>query len=701
VTAAGRTPAPPLPVEKTDLISNEWVRWGLLAGLGAAASYLSVNIPYTEVFIEGRWIFGFIGIALLRQWWTALLLVCILCLTGFHKLPLGTVFIGNMLYALPTFVVIRTLHRRVLNRIRRSAAYGAAWFAMIMICYQLLATPIIWGFLAFLEGAPIWAGMVEGWRTQPYLVESLLVAVVSASLMMIVRSHRALRDSRQELATTLYSIGDGVITTDTQGRIRRMNPTAEALTGWRESEAVGQPLEAVFRIVDEETHTAVENPVRRAMREGTVVGLSNHTLLITRDGVERPIMDSAAPIRDAEGHVSGVILVFQDQTEERAAQQALEASRARLLLALRRARMGIWDWDVTTDGVAWHGEYASIFGTPLAEFGGTLDDVRARVHPDDWAEGFALLRRAVETGEAFTNTYRTVWPDGSIHWAQSYGAPITDELGRTQRVIGTIQDVTERRMIEQQLHRQERLAAVGQLAAGIAHDFRNLLSTIILYAQMPMMDEELPPQLHRHLRTIVDESYKASDLVQQLLDFASQAIIERHPLDLVTLVEDVLGVLKRTIPEHIHFIVEIEDARPGTYTVAVDPGRIQQALTNLTLNARDAMPEGGDLRVTIARLHVSEGSTPPVAEMAPGDWVRLTMSDTGVGMTEEVQAHLFEPFFTTKEVGEGTGLGLAQVFGIVRQHEGHIDVATAPGDGTTFLLYLPAHTGEAKEAAAP
>ncbi len=701
MTAAGRAPAPPLPVEKTDLIPNEWVRWGLVAGLGAAASYLSVNIPYTEVFIDGRWIFGFIGIALLRQWWASLLLVCVLCLTGFHKLPLSTVFIGNMLYALPNFFVIRTLHSRVLDRLRHPVAYGAAWFAMIMICYQLLTTPAIWGFMAFLEGNPIWAGMVEGWHTQPYVVESLLVAVVSASLMMIVRSQQSLRESRQELATTLYSIGDGVITTGTEGRIRRMNPTAEALTGWRESEAVGQPLETVFRIVDEETHTAVENPVRRAMSKGTVVGLSNHTLLITRDGTRRPIMDSAAPIRDADGHVTGVILVFQDQTEERAVQRALEASRARLLLALRRARMGIWDWDVTTDGVAWYGEYASIFGAPLAEFGGSLDNVRARVHPDDRAEGMALLHRAVETGDAFTSTHRTVWPDGSIHWTHSYGTPITDELGRTQRIIGTIQDVTERRMIEQQLRRQERLAAVGQLAAGIAHDFRNLLSTIILYAQLPMMEEDLPPKHHQHLRTIVEESYKASDLVQQLLDFASQAIIERQPLDLVTLVEDVLGVLERTIPERIHFTVEIEEAQPGAYTVAVDPGRIQQALTNLTLNARDAMPEGGDLRVTIARLHVSEGSTPPVAAMAPGDWVRLTVSDTGVGMTEDVQAHLFEPFFTTKEVGEGTGLGLAQVFGIVRQHEGHIDVETAPGAGTTFTLYFPAYAGDAKEAAAP
>jgi PAS domain S-box-containing protein len=691
VTAAGRAPAPPLPVEQTDLIPNEWVRWGLLAGLGAAASYLSVTIPNTNTLIEGRWIFGYVGFAILHNGWAALLLACFLSITRPYNLPLTTVFIGNMLYALPILLIIRTLHSRVLDRLRRPVAYGAAWFAMIMICYQLFTTPVVWGILAFLDGAPVGAGMVEGWRIQPYFVESLLVAVVSASLMMVVRSQQSLRDSRQELATTLYSIGDGVITTDTQGRIRRMNPTAEALTGWRESEAVGQPLETVFRIVDEETRAAVDNPVRRAMHEGSVVGLSNHTLLITRDGTRRPIMDSAAPIRDAEGHVSGVILVFQDQTEERAAQRALEASRARLLLALRRARMGIWDWDVTTDGVAWYGEYASIFGTPLAEFGGTLEDVRARIHPDDRAEGLALLRRAVETGEAFTNTYRTVWPDGSIHWAHSYGAPITDKLGRTQRVIGTIQDVTERRMIEQQLRRQERLATVGQLAAGIAHDFRNLLSTIILYAQLPMMDEELPPQLHQHLRTIVDESYKASDLVQQLLDFASQAIIERQPLDLVALVEDVLGVLKRTIPEHIHFIVEIEEARPGAYTVAVDPGRIQQALTNLTLNARDAMPEGGDLRVTIARLHVSEGSTPPVAEMAPGDWVRLTVSDTGVGMTEDVQAHLFEPFFTTKEVGEGTGLGLAQVFGIVRQHEGHIDVETAPGDGTTFNLYLPAH----------
>ncbi len=692
--------APALPVAETELIPNEWVRWVLLAVLGAAASYLSVNIPNTDALIEGRWIFGYVGFAILHNGWAALLLACFLSITRPYNLPLTTVFIGNMLYALPILLVVRTLHTRVLDRLRNPVVYGAAWFTMIMICYQLFTTPAVWGILAYLNRDPVGPAIIDGWRSQPYLVESLLVAVVSASLMMVVRSHESLRDSQQELATTLYSIGDGVITTDTEGKIRRMNRTAEALTGWHEAEARDKPLETVFRIVNEATREPVTNPVTQALTAGVVVGLSNHTLLITRDGTARPIMDSAAPIRDAEGRISGVVLVFQDQSEERARQRATEESHERLLLALRDARMAIWDWDARTDRVDWYGEYAPIFGRSPEDFAGTLDDVLTHIHPDDLDGGLVQMGEALDFETDFNYTYRIICPDDSVHWAHSHGRATRDENGEPHRVLGTIQDVTERTAMEHQLHQQERLAAVGQLAAGIAHDFRNLLSTIILYAQLPLMKGELPPDLRKNLQTIVDESYKATDLVQQLLDFASRAIIERQSLDLVDLVEEVLNVLKRTIPERIRLILEIKDARPGAYTVKVDPGRIQQALTNLTLNARDAMPEGGDLRFSLSTHRVTVDATPPVAEMAPGDWVCLAVSDTGMGMTDEVRRHLFEPFFTTKETGEGTGLGLAQVFGIIRQHEGHIDVRTAPGEGTTFLLYLSAHAEETADQGA-
>ncbi len=261
-------------------------------------------------------------------------------------------------------------------------------------------------------------------------------------------------------------------------------------------------------------------------------------------------------------------------------------------------------------------------------------------------------------------------------------------LGGELCVLSITRDITERSDLEQQLRRQERLAAVGQLAAGIAHDFRNLLTTIMLYAQLSLRKPGVPPQVGQALDIIHGESQKAATLVQQILDFSSRAMITLRPLALDVGITEIVATLQRTLPENIHLTVTTgaED-----YTIAGDMGQIQQVVMNLALNSRDAMPAGGDLCFILSRLKVEPEETPPVADMPPGEWVCLAVADTGTGMSEAVAAHLFEPFFTTKEVGKGTGLGLAQVYGIVRQHRGYIGVKTAEGAGTTFTLYLPAN----------
>ncbi|MEE9616529.1 MAG: PAS domain S-box protein, partial [Anaerolineae bacterium] len=272
---------------------------------------------------------------------------------------------------------------------------------------------------------------------------------------------------------------------------------------------------------------------------------------------------------------------------------------------------------------------------------------------------------------------------------------ISDSTGEPIGFRGVARDITERKQIEQQLRQQERLAAVGQLAGGIAHDFNNLLTTIMLYAQMNLGKRDLPPNVTRSFETILDESRKAAELVQQILDFSRHAMLKVRPLDLESFTGEVIDILQRTIPESIHLILETGlGERAAPFTVEADPTRIQQVLMNLATNGRDAMPEGGELRFGLSRVKARPGEAPPVAEMAPGEWVCLAVSDTGAGMTEEVRSHLFEPFFTTKEPGKGTGLGLAQVYGIVRQHEGYIGVETELGKGTTFHIYLPASGAE-------
>ncbi|MGC9357634.1 MAG: PAS domain-containing hybrid sensor histidine kinase/response regulator, partial [Anaerolineae bacterium] len=259
-----------------------------------------------------------------------------------------------------------------------------------------------------------------------------------------------------------------------------------------------------------------------------------------------------------------------------------------------------------------------------------------------------------------------------------------------------VRDVTREREIERQARQQERLAAVGQLAAGIAHDFNNILATIVLYTQMISGTEELSARNRKQLATINDQAKQATQLIQQILDFSRRAVIERRPLDLLSLLQEQVQLLERTLSENIQIHLAYEE---DEYIINADPGRIQQALTNLALNARDAMSKGGTLRLALQRITVIPGqqlSLPP--ELKPGDWIQLIVSDTGEGILPRDLPHLFEPFFTTKEPGRGSGLGLAQVHGIVRQHGGHIDVDTQVGAGTTFNIYLPALTSKPPEA---
>jgi len=261
-----------------------------------------------------------------------------------------------------------------------------------------------------------------------------------------------------------------------------------------------------------------------------------------------------------------------------------------------------------------------------------------------------------------------------------------------------LREVTGQREVQELLRRQERLAAVGQLAAGIAHDFNNLMGAILLHAQLLDRSPGLSEKDRERLSIIQAQTRHASAMIEQILDFSRRSVLERHPLDLLPLLKEQTKLLERTLPEHIQIeLVEIPDTYgESEYIVQADPTRIQQMVLNLAINARDAMPQGGRFHLQLDRLRLERASQTPLAGMGTGEWVRLTVSDTGMGMSPEVLEHLFEPFFTTKAPGKGTGLGLAQVYGIVGQHGGHIAVNSQIGQGTVFTIYLPALTAAAQ-----
>ncbi len=258
--------------------------------------------------------------------------------------------------------------------------------------------------------------------------------------------------------------------------------------------------------------------------------------------------------------------------------------------------------------------------------------------------------------------------------------------GRREGWTLLIRNTTDASRIQQMAQQQDRLAAVGQLAAGIAHDFNNIMAAIILYSEMLLSQPDLSGRSYERLTTILQQAQRASGLTRQVLDFSRRSVMEQHPTTLVPFLKELHKLLARTLPESISLRLDFEDE---DVIVNADPSRLQQVFMNLALNARDAMPGGGELRFHLGMLDVSDGEVTPSPGMGRGRWVCITVSDTGEGIPAEALPHVFEPFYTTKDVGAGTGLGLAQVYGIVQQHGGHILVWSERGQGTQFSIYLP------------
>ncbi|HSM56915.1 MAG TPA: PAS domain S-box protein [Candidatus Sulfomarinibacteraceae bacterium] len=259
--------------------------------------------------------------------------------------------------------------------------------------------------------------------------------------------------------------------------------------------------------------------------------------------------------------------------------------------------------------------------------------------------------------------------------------------GQADGWVFVVRDVTEARRRQEVNQQQERLAAVGQLAAGIAHDFNNVMSSIVLYAQILQRRADLSDKERRRLNVIYAQANHAIELIRQILDFSRRSVMERGQLDMVPFLEELFKLWERTLPENISLHMEHDGSE---CIVLADPTRLQQAMTNLAINARDAISDVGSLTVSLSRLQLEPDAPPPSPAMGPGVWVRIAVSDSGEGMSAETRARIFEPFFTTKGPGDGSGLGLAQVYGIVRQHEGYITVDSEPGQGATFTIYLPA-----------
>jgi two-component system cell cycle sensor histidine kinase/response regulator CckA len=315
-----------------------------------------------------------------------------------------------------------------------------------------------------------------------------------------------------------------------------------------------------------------------------------------------------------------------------------------------------------------------------------LAKIRASSNPARTiAEFYADLWETITRGEIWRSEIQNRKKNGELFWELAAIAPVTNQAGEITHFMAVKEDITARKRQEAEQVQQERLAAVGQLAAGIAHDFNNILGSILLYAQLAGQTPEISPRNKERMQVIESQTWHASRLIEQILDFSRRGMVSEKPLNLLPLLKEQIKLLSRTLPEHIRVAAKYDS---DNYQIQADPTRMQQMITNLAVNARDAMSAGGELRFELRHLEI--GASPPVTGLAPGDWICLSVTDTGTGIPADVLPHIYEPFFTTKKTGEGSGLGLSQVYGIVGQHGGYIDVRTEIGAGTTFFIYLPA-----------
>jgi two-component system cell cycle sensor histidine kinase/response regulator CckA len=514
--------------------------------------------------------------------------------------------------------------------------------------------------------------------TASFAAASGRLFVVQRQLLM---STRELQKNLSLLQGITEGTTDAVFVKDLDGRYLMMNKAGAGFLGRSVDEVLGKDDSALF---SPEVGRAIMKRDREVIHAGET---QTYEEFGTAAGKTRLFLATKGPFRDSTGQVMGLLGICRDITDRKRAEEEIRQSQKKLQIHLDHTPLAVVEWDVNFRVATWNPAAERIFGYTREEALGQHGHfiVPAEVHErvdhlwQDLISGRVTSRFGFSRNDNVTKNGRTI----SCEW---YNTPLVDDAGRVLGVASLVQDVTERVALEERLRQSQKMEAVGRLAGGVAHDFNNLLTVILGYAQI--LAEGVPAGSRQAESTsqIKNAAERAAGITRQLLAFSRKQVLSPRILNLNDTVMNLDSLLRRLIGEDIEVLtVPANDLG----SVKADPGQIEQVIMNLALNARDAMPHGGKLTLETANVSLDEAYAIEHQPITPGRYVMLAVSDSGVGMSPDLQARIFEPFFTTKEVGKGTGLGLSTVYGIVKQSGGFIWVYSEPGQGATFKIYLP------------
>jgi two-component system cell cycle sensor histidine kinase/response regulator CckA len=501
------------------------------------------------------------------------------------------------------------------------------------------------------------------------------------------RAEEALRQSEERFRNILESIQDSYSETDLGGNFTFVNNVVCRHLGYTKEELIGMNYR---QYTSDENAKEVKKLYTEVYETGNPADLSEHEL-ISKDGTTAVYELSVSLIRNAEGNPIGFRQTSRDITQRKKSEEALRQSEQRYRNILESIQDGYFESDLTGNTTFANDVICRHLGYTKEELIGM--NYRQQTGEENGRKLFQYFNELYRTGQPvkpFEVEY--IRRDGTKMVAELSVSLIRDPAGEPIGFRGTSRDITERKQAEEeklslqeQLRQSQKMEAIGQLAGGVAHDFNNLLTVIKGYSQLSLLDLKENTALRGNIEEIEKATQRATDLTRQLLAFSRRQILNPKVLDLNVLLKDLEKMLRRLIGEDIELVTLLSG---DLGKVKVDPSQIEQVIFNLAVNARDAMPSGGKLAIETANVELDEGYAHAHVSVTPGRYVRLSVSDTGVGMTQEVKGRIFDPFFTTKEKGKGTGLGLSMVYGIVKQSSGNIWVYSEPGRGTTFRIYF-------------